>query len=1153
MDAVLDPRMRLALSSSEEPPETPPPDMPHAPKAVFPLAAPAATAGLQKAEDGPESTATEVIGAGFDAEAIDRNFWQMRQRRITDKRAALLGEVSEAVFGDANAYLDMDLSQPEPEDLFLTTEDYARAATRNKRTQADALTAMMDQLTAMKAEQPGKLANLPNTMAELEALAEDQARIELQDERNEADRVVGNRADPGLGDAALRFVGAAGAAVSDIEGVATLPLGAGTVPLARAIAVESLLGATSEALTLPAYNKQAAFLGRDAPDALTQILFGATLGAALPVAGRGARLGFNALTPAGRVRNRDLIRWTRRPDATPKQRFAGKALAADEAVRDAAPPTLPMEDHANHVEQAAEAVIRDEPVIVRPEEVVVSPDRVDEPGTVRQVLDLIRDKEARGSYDTIYDGIRAEDHPNRPVTQMTINEVLAWQDSIDSRYPSEAVGGYQFLEDTLRRLVEQEGLTGGELFDGAMQDRLAIRLMRDAGLDGFQSGELSPADFGNNLAKIWAGLPVIPDTPAGRIDFSGPVLPGFARMEEDIAEKVRNIPVSLPYQRTVSGIVRALGPAYDVRVTSGAQPRPGDGPRTGSHRHDVDEHGEGHTADLVLLRDGKPVLPGDDPALYARFFEIAAPFFPGMGHYSWGIHVGGGKPAFWGPDRTSATANPVFTEAYQRGREAGTATGQSYYAGDGLNSALLSVDRFYHILSVPGAYTAFESGAVHRFPASRLRLDPDAYQYKASDESGLTERLQFERDWDPAAGIGVMVHERLDGTQYIADGHQRLGLARRLETDANPISLEGHLYREADGFSVEQVRTLAALKNIRQESGTPLDAARIIRDRPEMTSAISRTRGFMQQADGLAQLAPGPYRAIVNEVIPQNYAAIVGRIMPRDEELQSAAIAVLSRADPPNVAQAEAMVRDVRRLGLERRGQADQGNLFGEGFDLGETAIRERARVIDGTLRELRRDKTTFARLAKEGARIEEAGNVLNQSENLSRQQLAERATARLLTLADEPGPVQDAIDAAAKRVKSGEPDKDVIRHVIAALERGGDDAGASTSAAGGTSGAAPASDGDLIPAAENGTAPPAPDLFGDGIEAPGVAQQVARLDAEVRDILAANPDATIVSGTTDLGSGKAIDTRVSDLIEDIDQDQEFFEQLTLCNPTKGN
>jgi hypothetical protein len=72
---------------------------------------------------------------------------------------------------------------------------------------------------------------------------------------------------------------------------------------------------------------------------------------------------------------------------------------------------------------------------------------------------------------------------------------------------------------------------------------------------------------------------------------------------------------------------------------------------------------------LVLLRNGRAVLPDDDHALYEKLLEnAAASGFPGIGHYSWGVHIGGGTVAAWGPTKSSASLDPKFTAAIARGR-----------------------------------------------------------------------------------------------------------------------------------------------------------------------------------------------------------------------------------------------------------------------------------------------------------------------------------------------------------------------------------------------------------------------------------------------------------------------------------------------------
>lgn len=133
------------------------------------------------------------------------------------------------------------------------------------------------------------------------------------------------------------------------------------------------------------------------------------------------------------------------------------------------------------------------------------------------VIDLIIDHESRGAvtkqkasspYDVVWGGIKKADYPPKPLTQMTVAEVLAWQDSIDRRYQSEAAGAGQILEDTLRDLVNDGAADPGDMFDPDTQNRLILALMRRRGWDAFISRRMTIGAFGDNLAREWASFPV---------------------------------------------------------------------------------------------------------------------------------------------------------------------------------------------------------------------------------------------------------------------------------------------------------------------------------------------------------------------------------------------------------------------------------------------------------------------------------------------------------------------------------------------------------------------------------------------------------------------------------------------------------------------
>jgi hypothetical protein len=142
------------------------------------------------------------------------------------------------------------------------------------------------------------------------------------------------------------------------------------------------------------------------------------------------------------------------------------------------------------------------------------------------------------------------------------------------------------------------------------------------------------------------------------------------------AGKTRNLPVAQADLDRMYAILQGLDSTLNLDIVSGAQPASGPH-RTGSHRHDVDASGFGHTADIVFSRDGQQLLPSENKALYANYIQAAAPYFPGIGHYDWGIHVGSGNPAFWGPNKSASTADPAFAAAYNAGRGAPAQAGAS--------------------------------------------------------------------------------------------------------------------------------------------------------------------------------------------------------------------------------------------------------------------------------------------------------------------------------------------------------------------------------------------------------------------------------------------------------------------------------------------
>lgn len=118
--------------------------------------------------------------------------------------------------------------------------------------------------------------------------------------------------------------------------------------------------------------------------------------------------------------------------------------------------------------------------------------------------DLIAKAEVREGYDSVQLGARIK--PAKAPTKMRMDEVLAWIKATPGQ--PHAIGRYQFIPATFRRLKRDLSISGGALFNAAIQDQMADALIMEAGYRDFMSGRLSADRFMDRLAKVWAGLPL---------------------------------------------------------------------------------------------------------------------------------------------------------------------------------------------------------------------------------------------------------------------------------------------------------------------------------------------------------------------------------------------------------------------------------------------------------------------------------------------------------------------------------------------------------------------------------------------------------------------------------------------------------------------
>lgn len=339
--------------------------------------------------------------------------------------------------------------------------------------------------------------------------------------------------------------------------------------------------------------------------------------------------------------------------------------------------------------------------------------------------------------------------------------------------------------------------------------------------------------------------------------------------------------------------------------------------------------------------------------------------------------------------------------------------------------------------------SGFEMGT---FDVKSLTVDAKAMQFKSGgDAQGVTERLQGVKEWNPFLAGVVTVFEKADGTRVVADGHQRVGLAKRLvESGAkDKINIHAFVIREKEGYSMEYARAVAALKNIGEGSGTALDAAKVFRDMPAGARAVQESlppnSALVRDGRALAGLDNEAYMMVKNGVVDEKIGAVVGRLEAVAER-QRALMGLLAKEEPDTIYQAEQIVRQAQAAGFDTK---EQATLFGAD-NVTESLFKAKAKTLERALRIMREDKAVFRKLTEKRERISEVGNILDQAKNAGELASTEAILRTVEALAYRKGAVADLLTQFAKEGKDNGRYKTAAGKFVTALRSRLDEGGLS-------------------------------------------------------------------------------------------------------------
>lgn len=129
------------------------------------------------------------------------------------------------------------------------------------------------------------------------------------------------------------------------------------------------------------------------------------------------------------------------------------------------------------------------------------------PAGAARLLDFIGSKEAPKGYGTVYGNNQHK--LAKPLTSMTIGQIIGAKPTFTKRFGSSACGRYQFMRATLQDLVKEGAAAASDILSPDLQDRLGYQLLRRRGYAAFMAGRITRTEFGKRLAQEWASFPVL--------------------------------------------------------------------------------------------------------------------------------------------------------------------------------------------------------------------------------------------------------------------------------------------------------------------------------------------------------------------------------------------------------------------------------------------------------------------------------------------------------------------------------------------------------------------------------------------------------------------------------------------------------------------
>lgn len=311
-----------------------------------------------------------------------------------------------------------------------------------------------------------------------------------------------------------------------------------------------------------------------------------------------------------------------------------------------------------------------------------------------------------------------------------------------------------------------------------------------------------------------------------------------------------------------------------------------------------------------------------------------------------------------------------------------------------------------------------KGAAVEEFDINKLTTDAKTFQYKSeTNQFGISDKLMGVTKWDQPSASTILVYEFKDGRLAVVDGHQRFGLAKKL-IDQKP-RLYGYRVREVDGYVPDHAMLQGVAINLRQGTGTAIDAAKMMRVKNFDINAIMASMPIKSEivkvAQGLTKLSNDSFSMVVNKFIDYKVASRVGELIP-DKELHASTLTILKKQKFDNMQQVDLILKQIRETPSVKM---KEQTLFGvEEFK--QSLIVEKSILLTNFAKSAKDKKKLFSLVLREDQLLTSAGNKLDNINNEKIVTQNAKIQEKIEILATRVGQLSTDLTQAARLYQAG-------------------------------------------------------------------------------------------------------------------------------------